>query len=179
LPEVAATVSTGGPRVGDLAPDFTLPSTAGGEVTLSGFRGKRNALLAFFPLAFTSTCTAELCAFSDDFDRFASAGTVVLPISVDSVPTLKAFKAQHAMKVDLLSDFKRVVARAYGVLIEEKFFTQRAYVLIDRAGRIRWQHTESELGHRRDDAELLRQIAALEPRDHQHPVAGSGLPQEH
>ncbi len=147
---------------GTLAPDFTLPSTAGTDVVLSSFRGKQNVLLAFFPLAFTSTCTAELCAFSEDFDRFASAGTAVLPISVDSVPTLREFKAKHAMKVDLLSDFKRTVARAYGVLIEEKFFTERAYFLIDRAGQIRWQHTEAELGQRRDDTELLRQIATLE-----------------
>jgi len=71
------------------------------------------ALLAFFPLASTSTCTAEF-AFSEDSDRFASAGTVVLPISVDSVPTLREFKAKHGMK------------------------------------------------HRRGDADLLRQIAALE-----------------
>src|SRR5213083_2146620 len=121
---------------GTLAPDFKLPSTAGTDVVLSSFRGKQNVLLAFFPLAFTSTCTAELCAFSEDFDRFASAGTAVLPISVDSVPTLREFK--------------------------EKFFTQRAYFLIDRAGQIRWQHTEAELGQRRDDTELLRQIATLE-----------------
>jgi peroxiredoxin len=146
---------------GELAPDFTLPSTAGTDVSLSSFRGGKNVLLAFFPLAFTSTCTAELCSFSEDFDRFVSAGTVVLPISVDSVPTLKEFKAKYRMSVDLLSDFKRVVARAYGVLIEEKFFTQRAYFLIDRAGKLRWQHIEAELGQRRDDAELLRRIAAL------------------
>ncbi len=146
-----------------MAPDFTLPSTAGSEVTLLSYRGKQNVLLAFFPLAFTSTCIAELCAFSEDFDAFARTDTAVLPISVDSLPTLKEFKAKHAMKVDLLSDFKRQVARAYGTLIEEKFFTQRAYFLIDRAGTIRWQHTEAELGRRREDAELLRQIAALEP----------------
>src|SRR2546425_845984 len=162
---VSITTSSASPcaiEEGTLAPDFTLPSTAGTDVVLSSFRGKQNVLLAFFPLAFTSTCTAELCAFSEDFDRFASAGTAVLPISVDSVPTLKEFKAKYAMKVDLLSDFKRTVARAYGVLIEEKFFTQRAYFLIDRAGQTRWQHTEAELGQRRDDTELLRQIATLE-----------------
>lgn len=159
---MTAAVSSAGPRVGELAPDFTLPATAGQDVTLSGFRGKKNVLLAFFPLAFTSTCTAELCAFSEDFDRFASAGTVVLPLSVDSVPTLKEFKAKYRMRVDLLSDFKRVVARAYGVLIEDEFFTRRAYFLIDHAGKVRWQHAEAELGQRRDDAELLRRIAALE-----------------
>jgi len=159
---VTATARSLAPQVGDPAPDFTLPSTAGQDVTLSSLRGSKNALLAFFPLAFTSTCTAELCAFSEDFDRFASAGTVVLPISVDSVPTLKEFKAKHGMKVDLLSDFKRTVARVYDVLLEDKFFTRRAYFLIDRAGRVRWRHVEADLGHRRDDAELLRQIAALE-----------------
>ncbi|HUL03725.1 MAG TPA: redoxin domain-containing protein [Gemmatimonadales bacterium] len=150
------------PHVGDPAPDFTLPSTAGKDVTLSAFRGTNNVLLAFFPLAFTSTCTAEVCAFSDDLDRFTRGHAVVLPISVDSVATLKEFKAKHGLKVDLLSDFKRVVSRAYGTLIEEKFHTNRSYHLIDRTGRIRWQHTEAELKHRRDDAELLRQIEAID-----------------
>ncbi|HEY6784569.1 MAG TPA: redoxin domain-containing protein [Gemmatimonadales bacterium] len=149
------------PRIGAPAPEFALPSTAGRDIALGEFRGKKNVLLAFFPLAFTSTCTAEMCAFTDDFDKFASAGTVVLPISTDSVPTLKEYKAKYAMKVDLLSDFKRDVSRRYDSLIEEKFFSKRAYFLIDRAGVLRWTHTEAELGHRREDAELLAQIAAL------------------
>lgn len=149
------------PRIGAPAPEFTLPSTAGRDISLAEFRGSKNVLLAFFPLAFTSTCTAEMCAFTDDFERFASADTVVLPISTDSVPTLKEYKAKYAMKVDLLSDFKREVSRAYDSLIEEKFFSKRAYFLIDRSGILRWAHTEQELGHRREDAELLAQIAAL------------------
>jgi peroxiredoxin len=65
------------------------------------------------------------------------------------------------MKVDLLSDFKRQVSRAYGAMLEEKFYSNRAYFLIDRAGRLRWVHRELETKHRRDDAELLRQIEAL------------------
>ena len=149
------------PAVGSLAPDFTLPSTAGTDVTLSKLRG-RNVLLAFFPLAFTSTCTAELCAFSEDDGRFQSANTIVLPISVDSVPTLRAFKAKERMTVDLLSDFKRDVSRAYGTLLEDKFFSSRAYVLIDQAGIVRWTHEEAVLGHRRENAELLAQLAALD-----------------
>jgi peroxiredoxin len=149
-------------KLGAVAPDFTVPSTGGGEVRLSEFRGHRNVLLAFFPLAFTSTCTAELCAFSDDFERFAGAGTVVLPISVDSVPALKEFKAKHKMKLDLLSDFKRDASRAYDVLLADKFFAKRAYFLIDREGRLRWQHVEAELGQRRDDEELLEQIRTLD-----------------
>ncbi|HXH62658.1 MAG TPA: redoxin domain-containing protein [Gemmatimonadales bacterium] len=147
--------------LGAPAPDFTLPSTSGADVSLAGFRGRRNVLLAFFPLAFTSTCTAELCAFTDDFDRFGTASTAVLPISVDAEPSLKEFKAKYQMKVDLLSDFRRTVSRAYDVLLEDKYFSKRAYFLIDRQGILCWSHTETELGHKRDDAELFRQIAVL------------------
>jgi peroxiredoxin len=118
-------------------------------------------LLAFFPLAFTSTCTAELCDMRDDWDQFASADTVVLPISVDSVPTLNEFKAKYAMKSDLLSDFKRDVSRKYGVLLEERFFSTRAYFLIDAAGVIRWEHVEANPSQKRGNAELLEQIGAL------------------
>src|ERR687884_126344 len=70
------------PSVGTLAPDFTLPSTSGERVTLSRLRGKP-VLIAFFPLAFSPTCTAELCEMRDDWDDFASRNLVVLPISVD------------------------------------------------------------------------------------------------
>lgn len=148
------------PPVGAAAPDFTLPSTSGQPVTLSAFRGKK-VLVAFFPLAFTSTCTAELCAFSEDYASFQVADTVVLPISVDSVPTLKEFKAKERMSVDLLSDFRREVSRAYGVLLEDKFFAKRAYILIDRDGIVRWTFEEAELGHRRENAELLQQLQAV------------------
>ena len=148
------------PTTGSEAPDFTLPSTAGNEVRLSTLRGK-NVLLAFFPLAFTSVCTAEMCAFSEDYSKFQTANTVVLPISVDSIPTLKEFKAKEKMTVDLVSDFKREVTRKYGTLLEDKFFSKRAYVLIDKQGKVRWTHEEAELGHRRDNGELLKQIQAL------------------
>lgn len=148
------------PAIGAPAPDFTLPSTSGQSVTLSGLRG-RNVLLAFFPLAFTGTCTAELCAFSDDYAQFRNVSTEVLPISVDSVPTLKEFKAKEKMTVDLLSDFKREVSRAYGVLLEEKFFSARAYIVIDRDGVVRWTHVESELGQRRENSQLLAELARL------------------
>ncbi len=149
------------PTVGAPASEFTLPSTAGFDVALSSFRGRRHALLAFFPLAFTSTCTAENRAFSEDYTRFESAEAVVLPISVDSVPTLKEYKTKYAMRHDLLSDFKREVSRAYDTLLQDRFFSKRAYFLIDNQGILRWRRVEAELGARRDDAELLRQIAAL------------------
>lgn len=146
--------------VGAPAPEFTLPSTAGQAVTLSALRGK-HVLLAFFPLAFTGTCTAELCAMSEDYGRFQSADTVVLPISVDSVPTLREFKAKERIAVDLLSDFKRDVSRLYGALNQEKFYSNRAYVLIDRNGVVRWTHQEANNGERRENSEILAELARL------------------
>ncbi len=149
------------PPVGSPAPDFTLPSTSGSEVTLSKLRGK-NVLLAFFPLAFTSVCTTEMCAFNEDYDRFRSANTEVLPISVDSIPTLREFRAKERMSVDLLSDFKREVSRRYGTLLEDKFFSNRAYVLIDREGVVRWAFAEQTPSTRRENGEILQQLNALQ-----------------
>ena len=85
----------------------------------------------------------------------------VLPISVDSVPTLKEFKAKYGMHADLLSDFKREVSRAYGVLIEDRFYSNRAYFLIDREGVVRWAHVEDNPGKRRENSEIFEQIKAV------------------
>jgi peroxiredoxin len=149
------------PPVGSPAPDFTLSSTSGTDVTLSSLRGK-NVLLAFFPLAFTSTCTTEMCEFSTDYGQFQRANTVVLPISVDSVPTLKEFKAKERLSVDLLSDFKRDVSRKYGTLMESTFFSARAYVLIDAKGTVRWTFMEKTPSTRRENAELLAELEKLD-----------------
>ena len=156
----ATAAPTAVPAVGTVAPDFTLASTSGEKVTLSALRG-RPVLIAFFPLAFTSTCTTELCAFSDDWDVFGERGVHVLPISVDSVPTLKEFKAKYEMKVDLLSDFKREASRAYGVLHEERFHSLRAYFLVDAEGIVRWVHVETVPGQHRSNAEILAEVAKL------------------
>jgi len=154
-------VSAGsGPLVGESAPDFTLASTAGEKVTLSSLRGKP-VLLAFFPLAFSSTCTAELCEMRDDHDRFEARGVSVVPISVDSTYTLKEYKAKHNFRVDFLSDFRREVSRLYDVLLEDRFYSNRAYFLVDRDGIIRWKHVEQTPSHRRDDAQLFAAIDAV------------------
>jgi glutaredoxin-dependent peroxiredoxin len=145
------------PAVGSPAPDFTLPSTSGTDVTLSSLRG-RNVLLAFFPLAFTKVCTQEMCALTEDYGRFRDANTEVLPISVDSVPTLREFKAKEHISVDLLSDFKREVSRQYGTLLEDKFFSNRAYVLLGPDGLVRWAYAEDTPSTRRENRELLAQL---------------------
>jgi peroxiredoxin len=147
------------PAVGSTAPDFTLPSTAGRDVTLSSLRGK-NVLIAFFPLAFTSVCTREMCEFTEACAQYRNASTEVLPISVDSIPTLKEFKNKERLGVDLLSDFKREVSRKYGVLLDS-FFSARAYFLIDKSGVLRWSFVEETPGTKRGTAELVEQIRRL------------------
>lgn len=150
-----------GLKVGDSAPEFTLPSTDGGETTLSSFRGESSVLLAFFPLAFTGVCTSEMCDFTDDLGKFNDVDAKVFGISVDSVPTLNEFKQKNGITIDLLSDFKRDVSRTYGVLLEDKFFAQRAYFIIDKNGALTWMHIEDELGHKRGNAELLEQLGQV------------------
>jgi len=155
-----ASQPTAPPRVGTQAPDFTLPSTSGERITLSQFRGKP-VLIAFFPLAFSSTCTAELCEMRDDWSAFESRGVVVLPISVDSTYSLKEYKQKYSMTVDLLSDFKREVSIRYGVLNEERFFSNRAYFLIDGQGVVRWTHVEENPSLKRTNQEILAEVDRL------------------
>ena len=148
-------------QVGDVAPDFTAASTSGSNVSLASFRGRRNVLLAFFPLAFTGTCTKELVCFTEDFEQFAGLGVEILPISVDSVPSLREFKNKLRMKTELLSDFKRDISRAYGVLNEDRFYSNRAYFLIDKEGRVRWTYLETNNSDRRENPEILSAIQQL------------------
>ena len=149
------------PQVGDIAPDFSAASTSGKDVSLSSLRGKKNVLLAFFPLAFTGTCTKELACFTEDFDQFVGKGIEILPISVDSTASLREFKNKLQMKTELLSDFRRDISRAYGVLNEDRFYSNRAYFLIDTDGNIRWSHIESNNKERRDNSEILAAIKLL------------------
>jgi len=149
------------PAVGSLAPNATFATTEGKLVTVESFRGQRSVLLAFFPLAFTGTCTKELCAFSDDYSHFAGHDVEVIPVSVDAVPSLKVFKEQTHSKIEFASDFKRDASRAYGVLNDEKFYSNRSYFLIDKSGVLRWVHVESNNSERRDNAEILAEIAKL------------------
>ena len=132
------------PRTGQRAPDFTLPSTSGEDVTHSALGTP--TLVAFFPLAFTSTCTDEPCSFGEDYGRFAEAGVRVLPISVDSVPTLQAFRERHGTRLGLSSDFHRDATRAYRVFIPERNYANRAYFLVRVDGVVSWAHVEAHRG---------------------------------
>lgn len=131
-------------KVGDKAPDFTLPSITPVEakVTLSSMKGK-NVVLLFFPQAFTGVCTAEMCAMSESFDSYKSMNAEVLGISVDGVFVHKAFAAANKITYPLLSDFNKEVVKAYDILRPEfahgmKGVAERSVFVIDKDGVIRY-----------------------------------------
>jgi len=121
------------------APDFELPNQFGEHIRLSEFRGKKAVALVFFPLAFSSTCTSELCELRDNLSLFKDSGVELIGISVDSKASLRAWAEAEGYDFTLLADFwpHGDVAKEYGVFIEEKGFANRATFLIDIDGVIR------------------------------------------
>ena len=114
-------------EVGQLAPDFTLYDSEKKQVTLSELKGQ-NVLLLFFPLAFTNTCTKELCSIRDNIAWYNNAHAKVLGISVDSLHTLAKFKEEQKLNFTLLSDFNKDVSAAYGSFYET-FVTFYCFIL--------------------------------------------------
>jgi len=129
-------------EVGRSAPQFNLFDTMKNKVSLGDFKGK-NVLLLFFPQAFTSTCTKELCAVRDDIGRYNNATAEVLGISVDSLFTLKKYKEDQQYNFTLLSDFNKVVSAAYDSLYDQwlyemKGVSKRSAFVIDKEGIVRY-----------------------------------------
>lgn len=150
------------PAPGTPAPDFTLRDQFGSSVTLSGFRGASAVAVVFFPLAFTGTCTGELCELSDNLAMFRSAGVQLLGISVDSTATLREFAERESYDFPLLADFwpHGEVARHYGAFLDDKGFATRATVLVDSAGVVRASFASTP-GEARPIAAYRSAIAAL------------------
>ncbi len=126
-------------KPGDMAPDFTLPSTVGEKVTLSDYRGKKNVLLMFYPLDFSPVCPVENRQCAQMLPPKGAEGVQVLGISVDSLWAHKAFAAQNNIGYPLLADFhpKGEVARRYGVYLEEKGISARTAFVIGKDGRVK------------------------------------------
>ena len=123
-------------KVGDVAPDFTLPSTEGSPVTLSSLRGK-TVVLAFFPAAFTGGCTAEMQKYQLGLDKFQTAGAQIYAISEDNTPSQKEFATKLKLAFPILSDFKdRKVATDYGVLIADRGIANRVTFVISPEGKV-------------------------------------------
>lgn len=129
-------------KIGDQAPDFKLYSSDKQEVNLSDYRGK-NVVVVFFPLAFTSVCTAELCQMRDDIATYSRLNSDVLGISVDSIYTLAKFKEEQKLPFPLLSDFNKDVSRAFDSYYENFAFgmhgvSKRSAFVIDKEGVVRY-----------------------------------------
>ena len=129
-------------QIGDTAPDFTINDTNNSPVSLSSFKGEKNVLLLFFPFAFSSTCTEELCSTRDNLKIYESLDAQVFGISIDSFFTLKEYKASHNLNFPLLSDFNKDVSTAYNTLYEEfigmKGVSKRSAFLINKEGVIKY-----------------------------------------
>ncbi len=127
-------------EVGQHAPDFTLKNQAGEEVTLSSFRGAKNVVLMFYPLAFSRTCTKQFTDIAAHEGRYADEHAQVLGVSVDSFHAQAAFARSLGLDATMmLADFepKGAVARSYGVYLDERGHSMRATFVIDKQGIIR------------------------------------------
>lgn len=141
-------------EAGSVAPDFSLYSSEKKKVSLEDYRGK-NIVLLFFPLAFTSVCTKELCNVRDTISIYNNCNAVVIAISVDSPQTLARFKEDQKLNFLLLSDFNKIVSQKYGCLyetfsLEMKGVSKRSAFVIDKEGIVRYAEVLENAGDQPD-----------------------------
>ena len=151
--------------VGAKAPDFTLPNQDREPVTLSDQLEKGPVVLAFFPAAFSSVCTTEMCTFNDSSSELNKVHATVLGVSVDTFFALKAWSDAQALKFPLLSDFNKDVIRQYGVvnpdMIGLKDISKRATFVIDRGGIVRHAEVLDDARNEPDYAKVKQALASL------------------
>ncbi len=137
-------------EIGQPAPEFTLYDSTKNKITLSDMKGE-NVLLLFFPLAFTSTCTAELCSIRDNISFYNNVNAKVFGISVDSLHTLAKYKSDQNLNFTLLSDFNKDVSLLYGSLYEMfgynmKGVSKRSAFVVDKDGIVRYAEVLENAG---------------------------------
>lgn len=148
--------------VGTLAPDFTLKDQNNQEVRLADFRGRKNVLLVFYPMAFTGTCQGELTEVRDNLDEYANDHVQVLTVSVDTAYAHKVWAEREGFEFPLLADFwpHGAVAQAYGVFNEIAGFANRGTFIIDTEGVIRFAE-QTGPGQSRDQKAWRQALAEL------------------
>ena len=151
--------------VGQTAPDFTLYDSEKNQVTLSHQRGS-NVLLLFFPLAFTSVCTAELCSIRDNMKIYEQLEVKPFGISVDSLHTLARYKAEQNLNFPLLSDFNKEVSKLYDSIYETfgygmKGVSKRSAFLIDRDGVVQYAEVLDNAGLQPDFSAIQVKLRAM------------------
>jgi peroxiredoxin (alkyl hydroperoxide reductase subunit C) len=149
-------------EVGQEAPDFTLKDPANEDVALSAFRGSKNVVLVFYPLAFSSVCTRQLSEIGEHEARYAGEDAQVLALSVDSRYVQRRFGQELGLRETiLLADFepKGAVSRAYGVYLDERGYSGRASFVIDRAGVVQSAQVTDVPSEVPDEEEYFRALA--------------------
>lgn len=149
--------------IGSTAPDFTLKDQNNQLVTLSDYRGAKNVLLVFYPLAFTGTCQGELCKIRDELPKFQNDDTEVLAVSVGASPTHKIWAAEQGYTFPLLSDFwpHGAVTMSYDVFNADGGYPNRGTFVIDKQGVIQFAEMNGP-GEARDPAVWEKALAALD-----------------
>jgi len=151
-------------QIGDKAPDFNLYSSDLTEVSLAAFKGKK-VIIHFFPMAFTGTCTEQLCTMRDNFGFYEGINAQVLGISVDSPFSLAKFKEAQSYQFPLLSDFNKDVSAAYGAFYDEFVFglkgvSKRAAFVVDEEGKIIYAEVLENAGDLPDFEAINRVLQA-------------------
>lgn len=153
---------------GDQAPAFRLVSSERKEVSLDDYRGK-NVVLLFFPMAFTSVCTTELCAMRDNLSEYNGLNTEVVGISVDSPFTLHKYKQDQQLNFPLLSDFNKEASQAYGAFYENfllglKGVSKRAAFVVDKHGKVQYAEVLENAGDLPDFQAVKQTVSSLHQR---------------
>ena len=150
-------------EIGDEAPDFELPDQHGTPVKLSSFRGAKNVVLVFYPLAFSPVCSGELCALREDFPEVTTRDDVeLLTVSVDSLFAHRVWAEKENFQFSLLAYFwpHGAVARKYGVFDEARGLAIRGTFVIDKEGVVRWS-VVNPIPQARDIADYQKALAEL------------------
>ena len=152
------------PVIGKPAPDFTLPSTTGENISLKQFKGKKTVILYFYPKDQTPGCTREACDLRDHFDELEKQNVVVLGISTDNMESHQHFREKQKLPFPLLSDEDATVSKLFGVYKQRNLYgkkylgIERTTFIIDRTGRIAQIYPKVKVeGHIQDLLEFVRE----------------------
>jgi mycoredoxin-dependent peroxiredoxin len=150
-------------EVGEEAPDFELKDQHGTPVKLSDFRGKKDVVLVFYPLAFSGVCSGEMCAIRDQFPEVTRDDVELLAVSVDSTFVLRTWAEQQHFNFSMLADFwpHGAVARSYGVFDDKMGVATRGTFIIDKNGIVRWM-VVNPIPQAREIADYQKALAELD-----------------
>jgi peroxiredoxin len=148
-------------EIGQTVPEFRLKGPGGQFVALSEYRGRKNVVMVFYPLAFSPVCSHQLPEIQKEMGRFEKLDAVVMGISVDSHYSNTAYAERLGLSFPLLSDFKRETSAAYGVLLAESGHSGRAIFVVDKQGRLAYKDVSPALGDIPSNERVLTALAGL------------------